>query len=124
MYFTARESRFSTSTHHKGCFMFLNDVSEQLILNYEGQYPRYTSYPTAPHFSPEINGAIYAQWLQTLPSQDKLSLYIHIPFCRQLCWYCGCSTKITNNDVSIAAYIKVLKKEIALVASFLSSKNH
>ncbi len=104
--------------------MFLNDVSEQLILNYEGQYPRYTSYPTAPHFSPEINGAIYAQWLQTLPSQDKLSLYIHIPFCRQLCWYCGCSTKITNNDVSIAAYIKVLKKEIALVASFLSSKNH
>ncbi|RUR09978.1 oxygen-independent coproporphyrinogen III oxidase [Legionella sp. km772] len=104
--------------------MLLNNVSEQLILNYEGQYPRYTSYPTAPHFSSEINSSTYAQGLRTLSSQDKLSLYIHIPFCRQLCWYCGCATKITNNEEAIASYVTVLKKEIALVASFLSSKNH
>lgn len=104
--------------------MFLNNISEQLILNYEGQYPRYTSYPTAPHFSPEVNSTIYLQWLRALPTQDELSLYIHIPFCRQLCWYCGCSTKITNKDAPIEAYIQALKQEIALVASLLSSKNH
>ncbi|WP_133137502.1 oxygen-independent coproporphyrinogen III oxidase [Legionella rowbothamii] len=100
--------------------MFLNDISEQLILNYEGQIPRYTSYPTAPHFSPEINSTVYSQWLSSLPSQDTLSLYIHIPFCRQLCWYCGCSTKVTNKEKSLAAYSELVKQEIALVASLLS----
>lgn len=104
--------------------MFLNDISKQLILKYDGQFPRYTSYPTAPHFSSEIDGTIYEQWLSTLPPQDPISLYIHIPFCNQLCWYCGCSTKITNNEASIEAYVNALKQEITLVASLLSSKNH
>ncbi|CAM4496536.1 MAG: Oxygen-independent coproporphyrinogen III oxidase [Legionella sp.] len=101
--------------------MYSNDVSEQLILNYEGQIPRYTSYPTAPHFSPEINSTIYSQWLRALPSQDTVSLYIHIPFCRQLCWYCGCATKVTNKEAPLEAYIKLLKQEIALVAALLTS---
>lgn len=101
--------------------MFSNDVSEQLILNYEGQVPRYTSYPTAPHFSPEIDSTIYSQWLNALPSQETLSLYIHIPFCRQLCWYCGCSTKVSNKEASIEAYIELLKQEIKLVATLLSN---
>ncbi|MFJ1269343.1 oxygen-independent coproporphyrinogen III oxidase [Legionella lytica] len=109
------------SLYNNGDGMFLNDISEQLILNYEGQIPRYTSYPTAPHFSPEINSAIYSQWLSTLPAQDKLSLYIHIPFCRQLCWYCGCATKVSNKDSSLGAYIHLVKQEIALVAARLSS---
>ncbi|KTC81137.1 oxygen-independent coproporphyrinogen III oxidase [Legionella cherrii] len=100
--------------------MFLNDVSEHLILNYEGQFPRYTSYPTAPHFSTEINAATYSQWLGEIPEQDTLSLYVHIPFCQQLCWYCGCYTKINNKKNSIEEYIKVLTQEIALVAKRLS----
>lgn len=97
--------------------MFLNDVSEQLILNYEGQFPRYTSYPTAPHFSTGINATTYSQWLSALPAQDSLSLYIHIPFCQQLCWYCGCYTKITNKEAAVEEYIKVLMQEITLVAT-------
>ena len=104
--------------------MFLNDVSEKIILNYEGQFPRYTSYPTAPHFSTEINPTSYSQWLRALPAQDTLSLYIHIPFCQQLCWYCGCYTKITKKEASIEAYVQGLMKEIALVALELSPKNH
>ena len=103
--------------------MFLNNVSEHLILKYEGQFPRYTSYPTAPHFSTGINGAIYSQWLAEIPEQDTLSLYIHIPFCQQLCWYCGCYTKINNKKNAIEEYIKVLTQEIALVAKRLSPRN-
>ncbi|WP_392538629.1 oxygen-independent coproporphyrinogen III oxidase [Legionella sp. 227] len=103
--------------------MFLNNVSEHLILNYEGQFPRYTSYPTAPHFSTGINAATYSQWLGEIPEQDTLSLYIHIPFCQQLCWYCGCATKINNRQNSIEEYVKVLTQEIALVAKRLSPQN-
>ncbi|RUR22996.1 oxygen-independent coproporphyrinogen III oxidase [Legionella qingyii] len=99
--------------------MFLNDVSEQLILNYEGQFPRYTSYPTAPHFSTEINATTYSQWLHAIPAQDTLSLYIHIPFCQQLCWYCGCYTKISNKESAVEEYVKVLIQEINLVTRLL-----
>ena len=56
-----------------------------LIAKYDVRVPRYTSYPTAPHFSPVITGAHYAGWLATLPDDTTLSLYLHVPFCAQLC---------------------------------------
>lgn len=83
----------------------------------EARLPRYTSYPTAPHFSPEIGPAVYADWLASLPAHEPVSLYLHIPFCRAMCWYCGCHTTITARDQPIVDYLGMLRKEIRMVAA-------
>lgn len=81
--------------------------------------PRYTSYPTAPHFSHAISAATYGQWLTSLPSGLTGSLYLHIPFCRSMCWYCGCHTTITRRDAPIVDYVGTLLREIDLVSDRL-----
>lgn len=78
--------------------------------------PRYTSYPTAPHFHSGIDGMTYARWLGELEPQTTLSLYLHVPFCRDICHYCGCHTKATKRDAPIVAYAKTLARELELVA--------
>jgi oxygen-independent coproporphyrinogen-3 oxidase len=83
----------------------------------EARLPRYTSYPTAPHFSPEIGPAICADWLASLPGDEPVSLYLHIPFCRAMCWYCGCHTTITVKDQPIIDYLGMLRAEIDTVAA-------
>ena len=84
--------------------------------------PRYTSYPTAPHFGPGIDAARYEAWLRALDPQLTLSLYLHIPYCRQLCWYCGCHTYITHRDDRVAAYLDLLLAEIDRVAALLPGR--
>ena len=64
----------------------------------EERLPRYTSYPTAPHFSPAVGPDTYAEWLAGLPAGASASLYLHVPFCREMCWYCGCHTQIVRRD--------------------------
>jgi oxygen-independent coproporphyrinogen-3 oxidase len=89
-----------------------------LIARYAGErLPRYTSYPTAPHFSPAVSAETYAGWLATLPADTAASLYVHVPFCRRMCWYCGCNTAVTMRDEPIFAYAEILSAEIALVAA-------
>ena len=68
-----------------------------LIATYDQRVPRYTSYPTAPHFSAGVDGATYAAWLRALPADTPLSLYLHVPFCAQLCWFCGCHTTAVHH---------------------------
>ncbi|MEO5323021.1 oxygen-independent coproporphyrinogen III oxidase [Mesorhizobium sp. CC13] len=82
----------------------------------EARLPRYTSYPTAPRFSPAIGAGSYGDWLGQLPAGDPVSLYLHIPFCRSMCWYCGCHTTITRQDQPILDYLTVLRDEIRMVA--------
>lgn len=84
--------------------------------------PRYTSYPTAPHFKAEIGPRDYAAWLAALPDGETLSLYFHVPFCRSMCWYCGCHTTVTRRDEPIARYMGALNAEIDLIAGYLRSK--
>jgi len=84
--------------------------------------PRYTSYPTAPHFHEGFTSDIYKTELETLKPSDPLSLYFHIPFCKQLCWFCGCHTKITNNDAPVRQYLTTLAKEIDLTNKHLKPK--
>ncbi|MFG1281715.1 oxygen-independent coproporphyrinogen III oxidase [Xanthobacter autotrophicus] len=79
--------------------------------------PRYTSYPTAPQFVPHIDAASYAHWLGDLKPGLATSLYVHIPFCRSMCWYCGCHTTVALRDGPIEDYLRALKAEIALVAA-------
>jgi oxygen-independent coproporphyrinogen-3 oxidase len=85
----------------------------------EAQAPRYTSYPTAPHFGPAVDGAVYRGWLAALPAEAPLSLYLHVPFCHQLCWYCGCHTGVANGYPRIAAYVALLRREIGLLGEAL-----
>ena len=92
------------------------------ILRHDRQIPRYTSYPTAPHFNSSINSEIYTSWLKSLPADETLSLYFHIPFCRQLCWYCGCFTKITRHYAPIEDYANILAREIRLVSDLLKAR--
>ncbi|MBS0558732.1 MAG: oxygen-independent coproporphyrinogen III oxidase [Proteobacteria bacterium] len=78
--------------------------------------PRYTSYPTAPHFTPSVTDADYGAWLSALPGDASLSLYLHVPFCRTLCWYCGCNTTVTRHRAPVEDYMRLLLREVAQVA--------
>ncbi len=88
----------------------------ELLRRYAAPVPRYTSYPTAPHFSKEVDQSTYGAWLAALEDDTPLSLYVHIPFCNELCWYCGCSTKITRQKAPITRYLSALSREIDTVA--------
>lgn len=83
---------------------------------FEATAPRYTSYPPAPHFHAGVDGAMARAWLSALPEETELSLYLHIPYCRSICWYCGCHTVAAKRDEPVFAYAKTLAQEIALVA--------
>lgn len=80
--------------------------------------PRYTSYPTAPQFA-ALDEDSYRDWLGGIGTETALSLYLHIPFCRALCWYCGCHSTITRNEDRIARYAGALHAEAALLEQAL-----
>ncbi|MCU0830320.1 MAG: oxygen-independent coproporphyrinogen III oxidase [Rhizobiaceae bacterium] len=92
-----------------------------LVERYAKPVPRYTSYPTAPHFNADVGPEKVAKWLATLDQTSTLSLYAHIPFCDTLCWFCGCHTRHTLQYKPIAAYLEVLKQEIAHVGDQVHS---
>ena len=61
-------------------------MREELVRLFENaRVPRYTSYPTAPHFSGDVGAEDYGQWLEELDARHRVSLYFHVPFCHQLC---------------------------------------
>jgi oxygen-independent coproporphyrinogen-3 oxidase len=88
----------------------------------ERQVPRYTSYPTAPHFSADVGPLTYAAWLAQIPPTEPLSLYFHVPFCRDLCLYCGCHTKAIRKRGPLDNYIETLQDEIVLVGDCLRTR--
>ncbi|WP_137152713.1 oxygen-independent coproporphyrinogen III oxidase [Devosia sp. FKR38] len=96
--------------------------ARELVERYSGPVPRYTSYPTAPHFHDGIDSAAYGQWLDALPSDATISLYLHIPYCDRLCWFCGCHTKHTLRYEPVAAYLLALYQEIEWVARRLGGR--
>lgn len=93
-----------------------------LVKKYSAPVPRYTSYPTSPHFSDDIGVEAYAGWLSQLPERPCLSLYVHIPFCGQICWYCGCHAKAVQRYEPVADYLDTLKSEIGNVVAHLPSQ--
>ena len=94
-------------------------MNVNLISKFAAPVPRYTSYPTAAQFRPDVGVSQYRQWLSELPDAVPLSLYVHIPFCQQLCWYCGCNTKATRRYEPVAGYLQSLGHEIDQVAEVL-----
>ena len=95
----------------------------KLAERYATPVPRYTSYPTAPHFSSGIGDVQYIAWLAGLQASATLSLYVHIPFCQQLCWYCGCNTKATHRYAPVASYLRALHEEIANLGALLERRH-
>jgi oxygen-independent coproporphyrinogen-3 oxidase len=93
-----------------------------LSKKYDLMVPRYTSYPTAPHFGDGVTGELYGDWLKALDPETPLSLYFHIPFCDEMCSFCGCYTKIVKRYDPVADYVKVLLDEIDLVAATLPAR--
>lgn len=81
--------------------------------------PRYTSYPTALQFH-ELDEQTYRRWLRSLRQQEPLSVYLHVPFCHQLCWYCGCATEVNRRTENVEAYTRMLEQEIEMVAAQMS----
>lgn len=90
---------------------------QDLIVRYGGRGPRYTSYPTALQFHDQLSEAEYKAKARASNDSDvPLSLYIHIPFCHSLCYYCGCNKIVTRNEQRVARYMEMLYKEIAMQA--------
>ncbi|MES2273141.1 MAG: radical SAM protein, partial [Chlamydiota bacterium] len=97
-------------------------VDPSLLSKWNRPVPRYTSYPTAPQFKP-IEESIYLEKLAQFNLSDKpLSLYIHIPFCKTMCLFCGCSVVLNRKPERQATYLVHLLKEIRLTAGRFSTK--
>ena len=90
---------------------------QDLIVRYGGRGPRYTSYPTALQFHDRLTAAEYKAKARASNDSDvPLSLYVHIPFCHSLCYYCGCNKIVTRNEQRVARYMEMLYKEIVMQA--------
>ncbi|MEJ2258042.1 MAG: oxygen-independent coproporphyrinogen III oxidase, partial [Woeseiaceae bacterium] len=90
---------------------------QDLIVRYGGRGPRYTSYPTALQFHDRLTEAEYREKARASNNSGvPLSLYIHIPFCHSLCYYCGCNKIVTRNEQRVARYMEMLYKEIRMQA--------
>ncbi len=86
---------------------------------FDARVPRYTSYPTAPHFKPGLSEKQVQTWLSAIPAGAQVSVYVHIPFCRNLCWFCACRTQGTTSITPVASYLESVKREFELVARHL-----
>lgn len=98
------------------------NVDTEILRKYNRPGPRYTSYPTAPHFHKGFDGVAFHEEICASNENDRegdISLYFHFPFCRTLCYFCACNVIITHNPQRIAGYLDYLKKEIELIAGLI-----
>ena len=100
-------------------------IDKKTIKKFDVAGPRYTSYPTAPEWTTDVNGRVYQQKLAEFGKTDKtLSIYIHIPFCRSMCYFCACNVVIRRPDEKYGAeYLDYVFKEIEIVARHIGKKN-
>ncbi|MDR2239263.1 MAG: oxygen-independent coproporphyrinogen III oxidase [Zoogloeaceae bacterium] len=94
----------------------------ELIRRFDVNGPRYTSYPTADRFTEAFDAEAYRRWLgqRATGARRPLSLYVHIPFCNTICYYCACNKIITKDHGRSAKYLKYLDKELALQSGCLT----
>ena len=99
------------------------EFSEELIRRFDKLGPRYTSYPTADRFNAEFTEAHYTAYLaqrnNPTATHPPLSIYVHLPFCESLCYFCGCNKIVTKDRTRTAEYLRYLAKEMALVAKHI-----
>ncbi|WP_051334093.1 oxygen-independent coproporphyrinogen III oxidase [Mesorhizobium sp. WSM3224] len=98
------------------------DTDPELTAMLRENVPRYTSYPTAPQFHPGVDAGLVRNWMETLQSDHELSLYLHVPYCHKLCWFCACHTKHTRHYTRVATFLHALHREIETVAALVRGK--
>jgi len=101
----------------------IDNVREK-ILKYDRLVPRYTSYPTAPNFKAIEGDEYFRQLVSNLNDDANVSLYLHVPFCSKMCWYCGCNTKITERYAPVEDYAHLMLREIDMLAGVINPKHH
>jgi oxygen-independent coproporphyrinogen-3 oxidase len=103
------------------CYVPAPPAGLDLLKKYSGPAPRYTSYPTANHFTDDIAAFAPADLIaqDNRPGAGPLSLYIHLPFCQSRCWFCGCTNLITSKQSAADTYLDDIEREIALTRSLL-----
>lgn len=100
----------------------IKDARPVLTANPAENVPRYTSYPTAPHFHPGVDAVVVRGWMDALEGDDEISLYLHIPYCDRLCWFCACHTKQTRHYAPVATFLHSLHREIETVGRLVSGR--
>src|SRR5690606_41237275 len=90
---------------------------DALVKKYDVAGPRYTSYPTAPHFTAQFGSEDYAALWRDRDSNAPLSLYVHIPFCENICYYCACNKIVTRHKEKARSYLNYLETEVPLQAA-------
>ncbi len=101
----------------------MESVEQALVRRHAASLPRYTSYPTANHFDGSVGAADYKRWLADIGGDTALSVYLHIPFCEALCWYCACSTKATRRYGPIRQYLEAVEAEMLTVCQLLRRRH-
>ena len=86
---------------------------------FDQRVPRYTSYPTAPVFSTDTDAAFQVECIRALDPAEPVSVYVHIPFCERLCWFCACRTQGTRTLSPVESYLGTLEAELAMLAKTL-----
>lgn len=89
---------------------------------FEARVPRYTSYPTAPHFKGGVGNEHVSEWIKAIKPGALISVYIHVPFCRRLCWFCACRTQGTTTAGPVEAYVQTVKAELAEAKALLPER--
>lgn len=87
-----------------------------------GNVPRYTSYPTAVEFHDGVGAPEFLAALDGIGPDEPISLYVHIPYCQQICWYCGCNTGAASKTQRLTSYLEALESEIAMIAARLGGR--
>ncbi|MGE0036202.1 MAG: oxygen-independent coproporphyrinogen III oxidase [Xanthobacteraceae bacterium] len=98
-------------------------MDTKLLQYLQSRVPRYTSYPTAVQFIAAVNATSYREWLAALSPAEPLSVYLHVPFCAELCLYCGCHTTVVRRYDPVAEYVDLLEREIGLVDEQLTGRH-